>query len=701
MRRTPAVVLMLAAGMAFAQPAAKERVAVTLVEVPVTVVDRSGAPVRGLTRENFELADEGKKREITHFEVIDLQRLPPATEAPLNPAARRNFLLLFDLSHSSPPVLLRSREAAREFILKQLGPHDLAAVATWSVEQGFKVVASFSLDREMLAHAIDTLGHPKFFRAADPLLIAASSSSPAAAGGGGPSERSRVDIASEIQSLTSISTRNDADYRRGRIRQQIGSLASLARILDSIRGRKQVILLSEGFDIRLVQGREQSSSAGGTADVNAVMAGEIWNVDSDAYFGSASGTSLLSGMGEIFKRSDVTMHTLDIKGLRGSADLQGGLRGAGQSETRGSDMNRGANESLFLLANETGGQFFKNANDLQENFAELLRRQEVIYILGFQASAGDSPGKFHNLKVRLHDVPRGARASHRAGYFAPDDSVTAVERSLELVEIMMNDIPVDDLDLDLLAAPFPTREVTSQVPVVLEVAGPRLLQGASGHAVAAEVFVYAFDQNNKVQDFLHQRVSLDVQKTGDTLRRSGVKYYGVLALPPGTYAVKSVVRTTSGTELTGFKRTSLIVPDFAHGAVLPPFFVEEGESWVMVKTPPRRTSDVDYPFVIGSESFVPAVEPQLRRDRRYELALVMYNLPAEDLQLGATIDGGGASVRAPISLAGRTAKDEFGGTRFLLELDPAALQPGSYVLNVTVTPAGGASHRVATPFTVQ
>src|SRR2546422_2149468 len=80
----------------------KETVNVNLVEVPVTVVDSNGDPVRGLTAANFEITDNGTKRQITAFDKIDFSS-PQAVTAisPLNPSARRQFMLLFDLTNST------------------------------------------------------------------------------------------------------------------------------------------------------------------------------------------------------------------------------------------------------------------------------------------------------------------------------------------------------------------------------------------------------------------------------------------------------------------------------------------------------------------------------------------------------------------------------------------------------------------------
>ena len=90
-----------------------ETTEVIAVEVPVQVV-RDGEPVRGLTAEDFEIYEGRKKMPVTGFEV----RRPgdarghAAAAARLPAAARRHFLLLFDLSFSEPKSVVRAREAA-------------------------------------------------------------------------------------------------------------------------------------------------------------------------------------------------------------------------------------------------------------------------------------------------------------------------------------------------------------------------------------------------------------------------------------------------------------------------------------------------------------------------------------------------------------------------------------------------------------
>src|SRR5213078_1367650 len=89
----------------------------------------------------------------------------------LNPNARRSFLLLFDLSFSSPVGRTTAEEAARNFIARGMQRRDLAAVATVDINHGFRMVTAFTTDRTLLAAAI---ANPQTFVATDPLQIASS-----------------------------------------------------------------------------------------------------------------------------------------------------------------------------------------------------------------------------------------------------------------------------------------------------------------------------------------------------------------------------------------------------------------------------------------------------------------------------------------------------------------------------------------------
>jgi hypothetical protein len=88
--------------------------------------------------------------------------------SPLNPAARRQFMLLFDLSNSSPNALARAQEAARQFVTENVQLRDLVSVGTIEADRGFRLLTAFTTDRHLVAAAISD---PRAFRGNDPLQI--------------------------------------------------------------------------------------------------------------------------------------------------------------------------------------------------------------------------------------------------------------------------------------------------------------------------------------------------------------------------------------------------------------------------------------------------------------------------------------------------------------------------------------------------
>ena len=77
-------------------------------------------------------------------------------------------------------------------------------------------------------------------------------------------------------------TRSNEQYATAAVEKQVEYLGQLAKTLRAVPGRKQVILLSEGFDAKYLQGRDARDTAAATRDNNAVTSGQYWAVDNDA-----------------------------------------------------------------------------------------------------------------------------------------------------------------------------------------------------------------------------------------------------------------------------------------------------------------------------------------------------------------------------------------------------------------------------------
>ncbi|MGB6852262.1 MAG: VWA domain-containing protein, partial [Thermoanaerobaculia bacterium] len=300
------------------------------VQVPVNVVGKGGEPVRGLTVEDFKIFDGNQRQEITGFRVIDLELVEPGTtqteiDRAVPAAARRHFLLLFDLTFSTPVSVLKAREAARKFVLESLHPTDLAAVATHDAEWGPKLIVTFTPDRVQLARAIDGLGAARFNMAAggrsDPLRFMVpelSQTSPGISdpltaqpsGDLGPVEGA---LLNHLTVVAKQQDRMEKSYSRGRIFSWAGSMAELARLLDSVKGRKHVVYFTEGFDGSLLLGRTPDPDDPETIQNRLnIEQGNLWMVDSDDLYGSVPLQNQLAATLEEFRRADAVIQAVDI-----------------------------------------------------------------------------------------------------------------------------------------------------------------------------------------------------------------------------------------------------------------------------------------------------------------------------------------------------------------------------------------------------
>jgi hypothetical protein len=224
------------------RPAAGERrgqaaVPPEAVQVPVQVL-LDGEPVRGLAAADFALLEDGARRTISGFDFVDLGR----------PGTRRRYLLLFDLAGSEPTAILAATRAVREWLPGSFAPGDLAAVATFDGESGWRLVLGFTSDRREVLRVVAHLGLPELLdgqqdelRLTSPKLRAglpglALAADPGAAAAAPAPEPEALLEALRQRSLAS----------RGRLDAGLAasSLSELASGLDAVAGRKLAVLFS-------------------------------------------------------------------------------------------------------------------------------------------------------------------------------------------------------------------------------------------------------------------------------------------------------------------------------------------------------------------------------------------------------------------------------------------------------------------------
>jgi VWFA-related protein len=207
------------------------KASVTLVEVDVVVIDKSGQPVRNLRAEDFELAEDGKPVSIAAFSTVNAPPAPREGSLPppnrsgssfaSNEAAQEGRLILIVLddvltSFTAERMTLVKSVARRT--VERLGPSDLAGIVTTSGRLSGQ--AEFTADKSRLLEAID-----RFRPQGDLQLPAIAYGPPALPGGNVPSDRMLEEVRSSMPGLT-VATR------------AFGSIQ---------HRRKGVLLISQGF----------------------------------------------------------------------------------------------------------------------------------------------------------------------------------------------------------------------------------------------------------------------------------------------------------------------------------------------------------------------------------------------------------------------------------------------------------------------
>ena len=685
----------------------REEARAVIVEVPVNVIDKYGRPIENLKAEDFEVFDDGKKQVITGFDVIDLRKpLPLAedgTELPLNPAARRHFLILFDLTFGSPKAIVNSRRAARDFVVNRMRDSDLAAVATFSVEQGLRLLVSFTGDRGQLAAAVDSLGfYGLADRTPDPLgLIMVPPSQTSATGfnfitGAASASTTGADaaFADLLDNLEVNRARSFRAIYRDRVDRLLRSLQALAISLDSFPGRKHVLYLSEGFDSRELEG--STRDGGGSKEANWVIQGQSWKVDSDTRWGNSQLQASMEKALSFFNRSDCTVHAIDIGGLRAGSDVTL------------TDQTVDGQSSLYFMAEETGGQFLHNSNDLSGAFDKLVDRTGLMYVLAFQPVRVPENGKFHQLKVKVRD--KSWHVSARSGYTEPKSpkALTPAERKLAMSEAVAAAVPKTDVPAWVLSAPLAAGKDRSRVAVVVEVPGDRLLKGHTAPQMNVELFVYAIDGKGQTLDYLHQPVAIDLKVAEARLAKAGLKFYGEMSLPPGQHTLRTLVRDNE-TGRFGVTVNPVKVPPAGSPSAAPPLFVEAEKPWIMLKdNAPEKAERTqgEYPFAIGGESFIPAALAGTSNGEKSRVCVIAYNFPVEngalDVSARAVASDGKPRGNLDVHLVRASDGEREGARKVMLEIVPRGLDPGRYALAVRIRdPRTGSAAESSAPFDVR
>lgn len=146
-----------------AQEKLVEQIEIRIVNVDVVVTDRSGKIVTGLTRDDFEVLENGKPQAITNFAEIRSDSSEPAiatapatASAPSAAPRPRRFLLFIDDYSLDPRVRTEVVASMESFVDTKMGPNDEASVVGWN--RRLNILSGFTRDRAALHAALKKAG---------------------------------------------------------------------------------------------------------------------------------------------------------------------------------------------------------------------------------------------------------------------------------------------------------------------------------------------------------------------------------------------------------------------------------------------------------------------------------------------------------------------------------------------------------------
>lgn len=505
-------------------------VTTNLVLVNVVVRDKQGNLVRGMTKDDFQLFEDGKPQTIADFGFEDTDAIaleaqsspgvtgvagappapPPDPQSPDEMRNRRIIILFFDFTAMDPEQIDRSVTTAKRFVEKNMAPADLVALVT--LASSLRLDLDLTANRQRIERVLDSYisGQGQGFEAGD---TGSAEGTPETAGAFTP---------------------DDTDYNVFNTDRKLEALESLMQTLGGIQQKKSIIYFSNGISRSGIE--NQAALRGATA---------------------------------MAAKTNCSIYPVDIRGLLAlppggeaqSASIHGVSAYNGQASINQFESNASSQETLSTLAADTGGKAFFDSNDFGLVFQRVQKDTSAYYVLGFYSTNKVEDGRYRRLQVRVKR--QDVRLEFRQGYYAPRDfqHFRQEDRDKQMADELASELPETDVPVYIGAAYFRLDASRYFIPVSLVIPGSQIPFTVDQEKDKASVDVIGLVRDEKgfpigsVRDTV--KLNLDASQQ---VRRKNVQYNTGFILPRGVYHMKFVVRENQSGRLGSFE-TDVIVPD--------------------------------------------------------------------------------------------------------------------------------------------
>jgi VWFA-related protein len=486
----------------------------------VTVNDKDGKPVKGLTAKDFVVTEDGVPQNIS---FVEYQEIPPLATTPLQPpppssavataASTTSFqiapevpgdtkyhdhrlvALYFDRSTMQPVDQLRAFDSALKFINAQMDPSVMMAVMTYD-GTAVRVLKDFTGDRSQVIAAVNKL------------VVGLSE---------GLDETDNDDTAADTGSSFG---QDDAEFNLFNTDRQLAALETAVKMLGTINEQKALIYFASGLRLN--------------------------GIDNQAQLVATENASL---------RSNVKLYPIDARGLVALAPMgdatQGSNGGVGMFTGAGAQamMTRfqQSQDTLYAIAKDTGGKAFFDSNDLSLGIQQAANSIGSYYEIGYYPTKSVKDGKFRKVKVSLREGVAGELA-YRQGYYADKEfgKFNATDKERQLEDALMLDNPVTDINLLMSVNYFQLNSAEYFVSVDVRVPGRELglaKKGGAQETLLDSIGEVKDDFGNTIQNLRDKLGPIKLSdSTAAQLATHPIEYHTGFTLLPGKYVIKYLVR---------------------------------------------------------------------------------------------------------------------------------------------------------------
>jgi len=633
------------------------KVSTRLIVQTVSVTDKEGKPIEGLTLDDFVLTEDNIPQTISVFEFQKLDDSAPPRPAsvsargPVQPPAevrtqpvppgysryqdRRLLALYFDMTSMGDVERFRALSAAETFIETQMKGPDLVSFITYS-NGAVRVFQDFTDDRGRLQEALYALFNGEHLD----------------------------DSASDFG-------QNTGEFNIFNTDRQLSALQTAVNILGLLSERKSLIYFAAGLNLNGVDNKAQLR-----ATLNAARRANVVFYPVDA-----RGLVALPPMGNASRPSPGGI------GIYTGAAALSGLRGLQRSQ-----------DALYTLAADTGGKALLDYNDLSLGIVQAQRATSSYYVLGYYPTNTTKDGRIRRVKISLKN--KSATLSYREAYYAEKEfgKFTASDKERQLEEALMLENPITELTIAMELNYFQLNSADYFVPIAVKIPGSELVlaQKAGSDRTVIDFIGEIKDEFGTTISNIRDKVQIQLKgEAANLLASSHILYDAGYTLLPAKYSIKLLARNAD-TGRIGTYQADFIVPNLNKELTRLPI------STVVLSSQRVAMEDALYnagktkadkqqianPLIEGGQKLMPSVTRVFSRGRELLVYLQAYERNAVEMHpLAAVVTfyRGDEKVfeTQPVSVTtGMDAKSKAVPIRLTVPLSDLAT--GEYLCQVTI-----------------